>query len=59
MVQWDHLNREVIIRSSPIRLGVGGKARFARLMRNHEVPIKGRIICIPRVKSNVRLWVRS
>lgn len=45
--------------SSPIRLGDGGRARFARLVINHEVAISGRIICIPRVMSSVRVCVRS
>lgn len=47
------------MRSSPIRLGEGGRARFARLARNHEVAISGRMICIPRARRRVRVWVRS
>lgn len=58
-VQYDQLNIEVMIISSPIRLGRGGRARFAKLAINHQVVIKGRIICIPRASSMVRLWVRS
>lgn len=59
IVQLDQLNIDVIIISSPIRLGVGGRARLARLARNHQVPISGRIICIPRASSKVRLCTRS
>lgn len=58
-VHHDQLNRDVIIISSPIRLGRGGKARLARLAINHHVVIKGRIICSPRANSMVRLCVRS
>lgn len=59
MVHWDHLKREEIIRISPIRFGDGGRARFARLARNQEVAISGRIICRPRARSSVRVCVRS
>ena len=59
MVHCDHLKREVIIRSSPIKLGEGGKARFAKLAINHEVAISGSIICKPRVRRRVRVCVRS
>ena len=58
-VQADQLKREVIIISSPIRFGRGGRARFARLLMNHHVAIRGRIVCIPRARTIVRLWVRS
>lgn len=40
-VHQDQLKREVIIISSPIRLGSGGKARLARLEMNHQVAIRG------------------
>lgn len=43
-VHHDQLNREVIIISSPIRLGSGGRARFARLAVNHQVVISGKAI---------------
>lgn len=59
MVHQDQLNKEVIIISSPMRLGSGGSARLARLARNHQVVISGRAICSPRASSMVRLWVRS
>lgn len=58
-VHQDQLNREVMIINSPIRLGSGGRARLARLAINHQEVIRGRIICRPRARSMVRLWVRS
>ena len=58
-VQGDQLNREEIIISSPIRLGRGGSARFARLLMNHHVVMRGSMVCIPRARTIVRLWVRS
>jgi len=54
-VHGDQLKRAVIIISSPIRFGRGGRARFARLLTNHDVAIKGRIVCIPRASTIVRL----
>lgn len=42
-----------------MRLGRGGSAKLARLAINHQVVIRGRMVCIPRTKSMVRLWVRS
>lgn len=59
MVHADQLKREVIIINSPMRLGSGGRARFARLAMNHQVVISGRAICRPRASSMVRLCVRS
>lgn len=58
-VHGDQLNIAVMIRISPIKLGRGGRARLARLAVNHHTAVKGRIICIPRAKIIVRLWVRS
>lgn len=58
-VQEDQLNKEEIIINSPIRLGKGGRAIFAKLAVNHHKAIKGRAICSPRAKTIVRLWVRS
>lgn len=43
-VNQDQLNREVIIINSPMRLGSGGRARFARLAINHQVVIRGSAI---------------
>lgn len=59
IVHQDQPIREVMIISSPIRFGRGGRARFARLAINHHEVISGRIICRPRASSIVRLWVRS
>lgn len=53
------LKRAVIIISSAIRLGSGGRARLARLAKSHQAAIRGRAICRPRARSMVRLWVRS
>ena len=58
-VQGDQLNREVRMASSPMRLGSGGRARLARAAASHQVNISGRTSCIPRIRSIVRLWVRS
>lgn len=58
-VQGDQLNMAVMMRSSPIRLGKGGRARLARLAINHQVAVRGRISCMPRASTIVRLWVRS
>lgn len=59
MVHGDQLNREAIIRSSPIRFGSGGRARFARVAVNHQAVIRGKAIWSPRAKTIIRLWVRS
>lgn len=44
IVHQDQWNREVIIMSSPIRFGRGGRARFARLAMNHHAVIRGSTI---------------
>lgn len=54
-VNQDQLNREVMIISSPMRLGSGGSARLARLARNHQDVIRGRMVCRPRARTIVRL----
>lgn len=59
IVHQDQLNKEVMIISSPIKLGNGGSARLARLAINHQAVIRGKIICKPRANSMVRLCVRS
>lgn len=59
IVHQDQLRRAEIIISSAIRLGRGGRARLARLPKNHQVAIRGSTICIPRASTMVRLWVRS
>lgn len=43
-VHQDQLNNEVMIISSPIKFGRGGRARLARLARNHHAAIKGSAI---------------
>lgn len=58
-VQGDQLNIAVMIISSPMRLGRGGRARFARFEINHQVAVRGKISCNPRAKIIVRLCVRS
>ena len=55
----DQLNRAMIIISSPIRFGRGGRARFARLQINHQVAARGSTDCRPRASTIVRLCVRS
>lgn len=55
----DHENMETVTNSSPIRLMDGGRARFVRLARSHQAVIRGRIVCRPRARIMVRLWVRS
>lgn len=58
-VNQDQLNRAIIIVSSPIRLGNGGKARLARDAMNHQKAIRGRSICRPPVSAIVRVCDRS
>lgn len=58
-VHMDHLNRDVMIINSPIRLGRGGRARLAKVAINHQTAVNGRSVCNPRASSIVRLWVRS
>ena len=59
IVKFDHVNDDMMIASSPIKLMVGGSARFVRLAMIHQVPIKGRITCMPRASVKVRLCTRS
>ena len=59
MVMFDHEKEAITTNSSPIRLIVGGKARFARLASNHQAAIRGRIVCRPRARIIVRLCTRS
>lgn len=58
-VHQDQLIREIIIISSPMRLGKGGRARLARFEINHHDAIRGRAAWRPRASSIVRVWVRS
>lgn len=40
-----------------MRLGLGGKARLAKLAKNQDVPISGKMIWVPRANKSVRLWI--
>lgn len=51
----DQENVDMTTNSSPIRLIVGGRARFVRLANNHQAAISGRIVCSPRARIIVRL----
>lgn len=55
IVRGDQLNSEEMIRSSPVKLIVGGSAMFIRFASSHHVVIKGKINCRPRASSMVRL----
>lgn len=59
IVMLDHEKEATTTNSSPIKLMVGGRARFARLASNHQAAIKGRMVCRPRARIIVRLWTRS
>lgn len=59
IVIFDHEKDDTIINSSPIKLIEGGRARFVRLAKIHQVAIRGRIDCKPRARIMVRLWIRS
>ena len=54
-VHQDQLNADEITMSSPIRLGVGGRAKFAKVIRNHQDDIRGKIIWSPRARIIERL----
>lgn len=55
----DHENMATVTSNSPIRLMDGGRARLVRLANNHQAAINGNIVCSPRARIMVRLWVRS
>lgn len=55
----DQLNSAIMMVSSAIRFVVGGRAMFVRLARSHQVAISGKRGCKPRVRSRIRLCVRS
>lgn len=59
IVRCDHENMATVTNNSPVKLIEGGRAMFMRLANNHQVAIKGKIVCSPRAKIIVRLWVRS
>lgn len=56
---FDQENVDNTTNNSPIRLIDGGNARLARLAISHHVAIRGRIVCRPRARIRVRLWIRS
>lgn len=51
----DQSNKQVIIISSPIRFGKGGRAKLANVARSHHAVIKGNSAWSPRAKTIVRL----
>lgn len=55
IVVFDQENEDSTMRISPIRLMVGGRARFDRLASNHQSAISGRMVCRPRARNIVRL----
>lgn len=55
----DHENVDITTNSSPIRLIDGGRARLVRLARSHQAAIRGSMVCSPRARTMVRLWIRS
>ena len=54
-MRFDHEKVDIITSSSPIRLMVGGRARFVRHANSHQVAISGEKICRPRARIMVRL----
>lgn len=59
MVQFDQLNREVMIRISAIKFGDGGRAMLAKVIISHQNDIRGNKACRPRFMKIERVWVRS
>lgn len=55
----DQWNKDIIIISSPTKLIDGGSAKLAKHAKNHQEAIRGKMVCSPRAKVIVRLWVRS
>ena len=55
IVRFDHEKADITTSSSPIRLMVGGRARFVRLASSHQVVISGRKICRPHARIMVQL----
>lgn len=55
----DQLNREVIIRSSPRKLVVGGNAMLNIAINNHHDQARGKINAVPRRIIIARELVRS
>lgn len=59
IVQFDQLNKEVIIRISAIKFGNGGRAILAKVIISHQNDIRGNKACRPRFMKIERVWVRS
>lgn len=59
MVILDHEKDAITTNSSPNKLMVGGRARFARLANSHQAAISGSSVCSPRARIMVRLCTRS
>lgn len=55
----DQLKRAIIIVNSAMRLVVGGRAMLVRFASSHHSPMRGRRGCRPRVRTRMRLCVRS
>lgn len=55
IVHHDQLNIQTIIVNSPIIFGRGGNAKFASVNESHQIAIKGKMICNPRVRYIIRL----
>lgn len=51
----DQFTNPTMIESSAMRLGRGGRARLARVARNHHPAIRGKTDCSPRVNTIVRV----
>lgn len=48
IVQFDQLNKEVMIRISAIKFGNGGRAILANVIISHQNDIRGNRACSPR-----------
>lgn len=59
MEKFDQENVDRTTNNSPIKLIDGGSARLVRLAMSHQVAMSGRIVCKPRARISVRLWIRS
>ena len=59
MIKFDHEKIDITTNSSPIRVIVGGRAKFVGLASCHQVAISGRRVCRPQAKIIVWLWTRS
>lgn len=55
IVSEDQLNRATTMVSSAMRFVVGGSAMLVRFARSHQVAMRGRRGCTPRVSNRIRL----